>query len=47
MRLWLDEELGEPAVKEAKAYATVVGSDDRNEGLRAFKEKRKPVFTGK
>lgn len=32
---------------EVKAYERVLETDDRNEGLRAFAEKRRPVFTGR
>lgn len=47
----IDEGWGQPlgralAVEKA-AYEVVLTSDDRNEGLRAFAEKRKPSFTGK
>jgi enoyl-CoA hydratase/carnithine racemase len=47
----IDEGWGQPlgaalAVERAK-YEVVLTSDDRNEGLLAFAEKRKPNFTGK
>ncbi|KAG0647428.1 Enoyl-Hydratase domain-containing [Hyphodiscus hymeniophilus] len=32
---------------EIKMYGRVVGTEDRNEALAAFREKRKPEFTGK
>ncbi|TAQ89838.1 hypothetical protein B7494_g1828 [Chlorociboria aeruginascens] len=32
---------------ENKMYERVVGTEDRNEALAAFREKRKPVFTGR
>ena len=32
---------------ENLAYDNVVKTQDRNEALRAFAEKRKPVFTGR
>ncbi|KAH8819488.1 ClpP/crotonase-like domain-containing protein [Xylogone sp. PMI_703] len=38
---WAREEV------ENKMYERVVGSEDRNEALAAFREKRKPVFTGR
>jgi methylglutaconyl-CoA hydratase len=31
---------------ENQEYQTVVGMEDRNEALRAFGEKRRPVFKG-
>lgn len=36
---------GEPS--ENKAYEMVIPTDDRQEALRAFGEKRKPVFKGR
>ncbi|SPO03279.1 related to enoyl-CoA hydratase precursor, mitochondrial [Cephalotrichum gorgonifer] len=38
---WAREEV------ENKLYETVVGTEDRNEALKAFQEKRKPVFKGR
>ena len=32
---------------EVEAYDRLIGTDDRKEGLNAFKEKRKPKFTGR
>jgi enoyl-CoA hydratase/carnithine racemase len=32
---------------EKRCYEVVLGSADRDEGLRAFAEKRRPVFQGK
>jgi enoyl-CoA hydratase len=32
---------------ERYAAAMLIDSDDRKEGMRAFVEKRKPVFTGR
>jgi enoyl-CoA hydratase/carnithine racemase len=47
----IDEGWGRPMPEalaaERAAYEVVLASEDRNEGLRAFVEKRKPVFTGK
>ncbi|HXU81477.1 MAG TPA: enoyl-CoA hydratase-related protein [Polyangia bacterium] len=47
----IDAGFGEPLEQglamEREAYEIVLGSEDRNEGLRAFAEKRKPNFTGK
>ncbi|RDA85215.1 hypothetical protein CP532_3286 [Ophiocordyceps camponoti-leonardi (nom. inval.)] len=34
-------------IKEAEMYRRVVDTDDRNEALIAFQEKRKPVFKGR
>ena len=38
------EEAGEGT--EGREYEGVVGTGDRDEGLRAFREKRRPVFRG-
>jgi len=32
---------------EIEAYNRTVGTEDRHEGIRAFNEKRKPVYKGK
>lgn len=32
---------------ERHAFTVLAGTDDRNEGIRAFQKKRPPVFTGK
>ena len=33
--------------EENRAYERVVGTEDRGEALRAFAEKRRPVFKGR
>lgn len=38
---WAREEV------ENKMYQRVIGTEDRNEALKAFREKRKPVFKGR
>jgi methylglutaconyl-CoA hydratase len=38
---WAREEV------ENKCYEKVVGTEDRNEALKAFREKRRPVFVGR
>lgn len=38
---WAREEV------ENAMYERVIGTEDRNEALAAFREKRKPVFTGR
>jgi methylglutaconyl-CoA hydratase len=50
-KLAIDQGQGRPlpeglAIEQA-AYEVVLASDDRNEGLAAFAEKRKPVWQGK
>jgi enoyl-CoA hydratase/carnithine racemase len=39
--------LDEGLIFEAEAYERVLETEDRNEALAAFKEKRKPVFEGR
>ncbi|HEY7372784.1 MAG TPA: enoyl-CoA hydratase-related protein [Polyangia bacterium] len=39
--------LGDGLALEAACYEEVLASDDRNEGLNAFAEKRAPVFKGR
>jgi enoyl-CoA hydratase/carnithine racemase len=47
----IDDGFGDPLPHaleiERARYEVVLTSEDRNEGLRAFAEKRKPAFTGK
>jgi methylglutaconyl-CoA hydratase len=47
----IDDGFGRPLPEglaiERAAYEVVLGSEDRNEGLAAFAEKRKPVWQGK
>jgi methylglutaconyl-CoA hydratase len=47
MNQGLDLPIGEALALERQCYEVVLTSDDRNEGLRAFAEKRAPRFTGK
>ena len=39
--------LAEGLVLEDECYKLVLGTEDRLEGLAAFAEKRKPVYTGR
>ena len=43
----LDTDLHAGLAVESKAYSVCIPTEDRLEGLRAFKEKRKPVYKGK
>lgn len=43
----LDTDLHSGLAVESKAYSVCIPTEDRLEGLRAFKEKRKPVYQGK
>jgi enoyl-CoA hydratase/carnithine racemase len=42
-----DAELHTGLAIEASAYETCIPTEDRIEGLKAFKEKRKPVYKGR
>ncbi len=43
----LDTDMHTGLAIESKAYGVCIPTEDRLEGLRAFKEKRKPVYKGK
>ena len=47
IRQGLDQDLAAAMQLEIEAYNRLVGTEDRREGLRAFKEKRKPQFQGR
>jgi enoyl-CoA hydratase/carnithine racemase len=47
LRAARDEPLQEGLELERRAYEDCLTSDDRREALRAFAEKRKPVFRGR
>ena len=42
----MNMDLGSGMMFEIEAYNRTVPSEDRREGIRAFNEKRKPVFRG-
>lgn len=46
IRMGLEKSLEEGLALEIEAYAPCLHSKDRQEGLKAFQEKRKPVFIG-
>jgi enoyl-CoA hydratase/carnithine racemase len=43
----LQVDLTNGLILEVQAYERMISTDDRREGIRAFNEKRKPVFTGR
>ncbi|MSQ55890.1 MAG: enoyl-CoA hydratase [Betaproteobacteria bacterium] len=43
----LQTDLSSGLVFEVQAYERMISTDDRREGINAFNEKRKPVFTGR
>lgn len=47
IREGLDRDLASGMNLEVEAYNRLVGTDDRKEGLNAFKEKRNPKFKGR
>jgi len=42
----MDVDIGTAMAIEEACYAQVIPTKDRIEGLKAFKEKRKPCYTG-
>jgi methylglutaconyl-CoA hydratase len=46
INLGIDSDLATGLKIEEMCYGTIISSRDRLEGLQAFKEKRKPVYTG-
>jgi enoyl-CoA hydratase/carnithine racemase len=43
----LQVDLANGLILEVQAYERMISTEDRREGIRAFNEKRKPVFTGR
>jgi enoyl-CoA hydratase/carnithine racemase len=43
----VETSLAEGLAIESQAYAVCIPTEDRLEGLQAFKEKRKPVYKGR
>ena len=43
----IDMQLEKALLLEDECYQMVINTEDRLEGLKAFGEKRKPVYTGK
>ena len=47
----INEGLGQPVKQalevEQRAYKSIIASEDRQEGLKAFREKRRPKWKGK
>ena len=47
MRAGLHRDLASAMEIEIEAYDRLIGTEDRREGLRAFNDKRKPIFKGR
>jgi enoyl-CoA hydratase len=47
IRQGLQRDLASAMKIEIEAYRRLVGTEDRREGIRAFNEKRKPIFKGR
>ena len=43
----LNMDLNSALAHEARCFEILFSTDDQKEGMRAFVEKRKPVFTGR
>ena len=43
----IETDIGTGLAIESNAYWTLIPTEDRLEGLAAFREKRKPVYKGK